>query len=386
MIRPMEPNVYQRIDWAEVGRHTRQGDWRKMRTAMARPADTSGRAQPWPTTEQLAELRPSLDTILREAVSRAHAEGEVKALYFEVEPGQGLTGIFLCQSFLPEEDWAGDYVKWVEGPRTPPGSGWDEEHMVAAAGAVLEAFGQALDGLDARPPWPVGMGIHDCDVLLAPIPDGVVPPEDLPRSVIPEPQAGAYYLLSPFHPASPTGCPVRAADDLGEAWMKTLYDWGQDRPRVALPDGDVVLRLVGSDFEDCLQTTQMSYVVSERLIRSLARHAAPGEGHHLREVTLVHATTGEARPYAAYRPSTVRGAVDLAPEHWRRVARGRSWPVFRAGDLRGVNVFAEDGRVYCPPYVAIVSGETLTRLREDDCLTGISARSLIVLEADELEP
>ncbi len=61
-------------------------------------------------------------------------------------------------------------------------------------------------------------------------------------------------------------------------------------------------------------------------------------------------------------------------------------PAFRAVDLDWVDVFSEDSHDFRMYSVAIVSAATLGRLATDNCLSGIDAASLIILNDDDLEP
>ncbi len=321
--------------------------------------------------------------LLVDVVSVAALSVVEQILFFEVDPGEGQTGVFLCHSFLPVRDWPADFTQWVDGPTLPAGPDQSDEAQHAAAGAVLAAFGRALEQLDLPVPWPVAMGLHDGVVLYAPLPADVVTPETVPRSRIPTPAPGAYYRLDPIDHEH---WPVKAVDEQGEAWLEALWGWSYGRPRALAPEGETVLELTGGDFDDCVGTPGGDFIVSAPLVRSLARHAARGESYYLRRVTLVHAKTGETRPYGAYRPTTLRPSVDLEPAHRVRVAGGRAMPAFRAVDLDGVNVFSEDSHDFRMYSVAIVSAATLGRLATDNCLSGIDAASLIILNDDDLEP
>lgn len=72
-------------------------------------------------SHDLLGFQKALETMLREASSRAHAMEGVVALYWEFDLDNGWqSGIDLCASFTPNDpDWAGHTLGWVEGPANP---------------------------------------------------------------------------------------------------------------------------------------------------------------------------------------------------------------------------------------------------------------------------
>ncbi|HEY8721414.1 hypothetical protein [Pengzhenrongella sp.] len=366
------------IDWAAVEALSRAGDWDGLRVAMS-----PDRRDVWLGT---AGLEEELRVMLLQGARLAREGADVQALFFELDSA-GRTGLFLCHDFLPADDWPADFTLVVHGPVLGAGE-LPADDLRALAGVAFAAFGRALSTVTSEVPWPVGLGLHDGDVLYAPLPPGAMRPEDVQRSVVSTP-TGGWYRLEPVSRSPFKHAHADPADEAGRAFTGWLErEWREQIRFGSLTrtfDGPpVTLRLMTGDFEDILRVGAMSWIVSERLVAALRGVLGPDEGLVTVEVAVADQDGTGTRRYFACRPTKRLGSVLLAPEHRHAVARGRAMPAYRRTDVAGSHVFDEDTRDFRTYSVATVSSTAFAALKAAGCLVGFMAVEQIVLEPREI--
>ncbi|QHT56856.1 hypothetical protein GXP71_12725 [Cellulomonas sp. H30R-01] len=348
------------MDWDEIGRLTRSGDWDAVRAA----ADECWVARDMDETA----LQHALAGTLLEAVARAAAEGDVVALYFEVDDGR--TGVFLAHSFLPDDDWPADFTHWVDGPAVPE----DDDDRDAIGCVTFAALGRAIASLPSPIELPIGMGLHDGEVLYAPLPQGVMAPEDVPMTRVPDEPSG-WYRLQPARTDLMKHARVASTDERARAFQKRLGLWASyHRPEpLPLPQGDpFVFRLVRGSLDDVVITDSLGCLYSDRLVAALRGLAGPNDRIFSQAVLVESADGSEQHIYHACR----------AKHLVRSVATGGR-TVLRSSDLAGARVVDELTQYYRPQGLAMVSDDVLGALSRAGVLVGLAAVPVTTVDEDE---
>jgi hypothetical protein len=247
-------------------------------------------------------------------------------------------------------------------------------------------FGRTLTETRPKLRLPVAFGIHDGEVLYAPVPRGSYTPKNAPRTVVGAVKASAYYHLGPIS-YEPSQVTVAAADEMGAAFLASLsrFSLGIDPwSEVVTSAKDVRLRHHSGALEDVVLTEKLNWLVSEPLVRALM--AGRAEGDRLPGIRVfVEGQDGNDHAYYWVRPAPAIPSLAFDRRLLVDFSHGRSLPAFRRRDVVDRRVFDERTPYFRMHCVAIVASDVLRTLVMRGVLSGVRAREVVVLEDGELE-